>query len=140
MNKPFPIKVLASDKVFYEGDCTYLVVPDALGQKAFLAHHEDCAVAIVMGQLQITTPGGEKLTALVGPGFARVSGGEVTVLVATAEKPEEIDLIRAQEAKRRAEERLRQEQSSIEYHQSTAALARAMERITATKNYNKHKI
>lgn len=49
-----------------------------------------------------------------------------------AEKPEEIDVRRAEEAKQRAEERLRQKQSIHEYYHSRAALARAMARLKAT--------
>ena len=138
--KSFPVRVIASDKVFYEGDCTYLVVPEVSGQKAFMANHETVAIAIVMGELYITKPDGEKLTAIVGQGFAHVKNGEVTVLVDTAERPEDVDILRAEEAKKRAEERLRQEQSSREYHRNAAALARAMERLKATQNYNKHRI
>lgn len=138
--KTFHVKVIASDKIFYDGDCTYLVVPEPDGQKAFMAGHETVAIAIVIGELYITKPDGEKITAIVGNGFAHVKNGEITVLVDTAERPEDIDIIRAEEATKRAEERLRQQQSSQEYHQNAAALARAMERLKATQNYNKGKI
>jgi F-type H+-transporting ATPase subunit epsilon len=138
--KSFPVRVIASNKIFYEGDCTYLVIPESTGQKAFMADHETVAVAIVMGKLKITKPDGEVIEALVGNGFAHVRHGAVTVLVDTAERPEDIDIIRAEEAKHRAEERLRQKMSSQEYHHSAAALARAMERLKATQNYNKHRI
>ena len=138
--KTFPVKVIASDKVFYEGDCIYLVVPESTGQKAFMANHETVAIAIVIGELYITKPDGEKLTAIVGQGFAHVKNGAVTVLVDTAERPEDVDRLRAEEAKHRAEERLRQKRSSQEYHQSALALARAMERLKATQKYNKNKI
>ena len=52
-----------------------------------------------------------------------------TVIVDTCEYPEEIDLRRAEEAKERAEEQLRQKQSIAEYHISKASLARAMTRL-----------
>jgi len=56
----------------------------------------------------------------------------VTVLVETAERPEEIDEVRAKEALERAEEQLRQKQSIREYYHSRASLARAMTRLKAT--------
>ena len=56
----------------------------------------------------------------------------MTLLVETAERPEEIDVARAQEAKERAEEQLRQKQSIHEYYHSRASLARAMARLKAT--------
>ena len=53
----------------------------------------------------------------------------VSILVDTAEHPEEIDVRRAREAKERAREQLRQKQSIQEYYMSKASLARAMSRL-----------
>ena len=64
--------------------------------------------------------------------YLRIINNRVTVLVETAELPEEIDKARALEAKERAEEQLRQKQSMREYHHSRASLARAMVRLKAT--------
>ena len=58
----------------------------------------------------------------------------VTILVDTAEKPEEIDIKRAKEARERAEEQLRQKQSMQEYYVSKASLARAMARMKAARD------
>ena len=74
----------------------------------------------------------EWIHAVVGMGFVEIVNNRVTLLVETAEKPEEIDVRRAEEAKQRAEERLRQKQSIHEYYHSRAALARAMARLKAT--------
>ena len=61
--------------------------------------------------------------------IAVLHNNRVTLLVETAEKPEEIDVRRAEEAKQRAEERLRQKQSMVEYRTTQAALARALSRL-----------
>ena len=58
------------------------------------------------------------------------------LLVSTAEKPEEIDAARAQRAKERAEERLRQHESQREYFRSKAALARANARLHGSMRRN----
>ena len=65
-------------------------------------------------------------------GFVETINNRVTVLVETAERPEEIDKVRAEEAKERAQEQLRQKQSIQEYYHSRASLARAMTRLKAT--------
>ena len=65
-------------------------------------------------------------------GFVEIVNNRVTLLVETAEHPEEIDIARAREAKERAEEQLRQKQSIQEYYHSRASLARAMTRLKAT--------
>ena len=56
-----------------------------------------------------------------------------SVLVNTAERPEDIDVKRAEEARERAEEQLRQKQSIQEYYRSKASLARAMSRLKVGK-------
>ena len=61
--------------------------------------------------------------------------GQVEVLVDTIERPEEIDVRRAREAKERVEERMRQHQSKMEYHRNAASLARAMARLKEANKY-----
>ena len=98
----FYLKVISANRVFFAGKCRSLIVPEFDGH------------------------------AVVGMGFVEIVNNRVTLLVETAEKPEEIDVRRAEEAKQRAEERLRQKQSIHEYYHSRAALARAMARLKAT--------
>ena len=61
--------------------------------------------------------------------------GQVEILVDTIERPEEIDIRRAKEAKERAEERLLQHKSRMEYYRNTTSLARAMARLKEANNY-----
>ena len=88
-------------------------------------------IAIVPGTVRIETESGEKIKAVVSSGFAEVINNRVKVLVLTAERPEDIDIVRAREAKEKAEEQLRQKQSIQEYHLNKMALARAMSRLSA---------
>ena len=137
METTFSIRLIASDHLFYDGPCTGVIIPALDGQREVLAHYESVIMAIDCGELKIKMPDGTWQIAIVGSGFARVSHGRVYVLVDTAERPEEIDVKRAQEAKERAEEQLRQKQSIQEYHISSASLARAMSRLSASgKNGN----
>ncbi|MFR2835650.1 MAG: ATP synthase F1 subunit epsilon [[Clostridium] nexile] len=132
METTFSIRLIASDHLFYDGPCTGVIIPALDGQREVLAHHESVIMAIDCGELKIKMPDGTWQIAIVGSGFARVSHGRVYVLVDTAERPEEIDVKRAQEAKERAEEQLRQKQSIQEYHISSASLALAMSRLSAS--------
>ena len=61
--------------------------------------------------------------------------GQVEILVDTIERPEEIDIRRAKEAKERAEERLLQHKSRMEYYRNTTSLARAMARLKEANKY-----
>jgi len=62
---------------------------------------------------------------------------DCNIFVNTIERPEEIDVRRADEAKLRAEEELRQKQSIIEYYQSKADLARAMARLKGASRHGR---
>lgn len=135
MGSTFSIRLIASDHLFYDGPCQGVIIPGLDGQREILAHHESVVIAINCGELKIKMPDDTWQTAVVGSGFARVSHGRVYVLVDTAERPEEIDIKRAQEAKERAEEQLRQKQSIQEYHISSASLARAMSRLSASQKH-----
>ena len=66
---------------------------------------------------------------VTGTGFAQIINNRAMVIVDTCESPEEIDVRRAEEAKERAQEQLRQKQSIQEYYRSKASLARAMSRL-----------
>lgn len=131
----FSVKVVASNRVFYEGKCRSLILPELDGEKGILAHHENMIIAVENGVMKIQQEDGAWIEAAVSAGFAQIINNRVLVLVLSAEKPEEIDIRRAQEAKERAEEQLRQKQSLQEYHISQASLSRAMTRIKEASKY-----
>ena len=134
--KSFYLKVIAANRVFYSGRCRSLIVPEYDGEKEVLAHHEDMVIAVDEGEMRFQPEGSQEWQhAVVGMGFVEIINNRVTLLVETAERPEEIDVARAREAKERAEEKLRQKQSIQEYHHSRASLARALTRLKATSRY-----
>ena len=116
----FQLKVISSDRVFYEGRCKQLIIPAPDGQKGILPHHENMIIAVEIGELHLQDEEGNWITASVSKGFAEIMNNRVSVLVNTAESPEEIDVRRATEAKERAQEQLRQKQSIQEYYHSQA--------------------
>ena len=128
----YNLRVIAADKVFFSGRCESLIVPAFDGQKEILAHHEAMVIAVDDGEMKFRPEGSnEWQKVVVGKGFVQIANNRVTLLVETAERPEDIDIARAREAKERAEEKLRQKQSIQEYYHSSASLARAMSRLKA---------
>ena len=129
----FSLKVIASDKVFFDGKCGIIIVPALDGEQAIMSHHEDMVIAIDEGEMRFRPEGTDNWEyAVVGMGFVEIVNNRVTLLVETAERPEEIDVARAREAKERAEEQMRQKQSIREYYHSRASLSRAMARLKGT--------
>ena len=131
--RTFHLRILAAERTFYDGACASLSVPTIDGSYGLMALHENVVIAIVPGELTLHTADGEEQIAAVSEGMLKMVNNEALVLVDTIERPEEIDRKRAERARERAEERLRQKQSIREYHLSKAALARAMARLKATR-------
>lgn len=125
----FGLKIIASDRIFYEGRCKQLVLPAPDGEVGILAGHENMVIAVTVGDAKMEIEPGNWVDLAVGAGFAEVVNNRVTVLVDTAERPEEIDVRRAKEARERAQEQMRQKQSTQEYYRTQASLARAMNRL-----------
>lgn len=99
---------------------------------AVLPHHENMIIATSIGEIRIDTPDGKKILGVVGEGFAQIVNNRVTMLVDSAEHPEDIDRVRAEQALERAKERLRQKESLKEYKQTEASLSRALMRLKVT--------
>lgn len=125
----FRVHILAADHTFYEGACESLTIPAPDGQYGIWAGHANTICAVVPGTLSLRTPDGETQIAAVSSGVAKVEDNDVLVLVDSAERPEDIDRLRAQQAADAAREAILQKQSIREYRQSCLMLARAIARL-----------
>lgn len=134
MMNTFKLTVLAADKPFFDGVCESLVVPTSDGDVGILAKHSNMIAAIVPGSIRITSD--EKTdVAAVSEGIIKVENGEVLILVDTVERPEEIDVNRANRAIAEAKEAILQKKSIRDYYAAQARMTRAISRLK-TKNYN----
>lgn len=134
MAETFFLTIMASDKVFYKGPSEMIVFPAIDGYQGILPRHESMVTIIAAGEMKFKVDGVWNYAA-VSEGFIEVTPDNVVFLADTIELPEEIDIKRAEQAKERAEERLRQKQSMQEYYYTQAALSRAMARLKTTKNH-----
>ena len=131
MEKTFHLDIIASDKYFFSGECEELIFPGTDGSYGILPGHEPMISCLSSGELRFKTDG-EWRSAAVSDGFLEIMPKFVKILVDTAERPEDIDRRRAEAAKERAEERLRQKLSIRQYYHTQAALNRAMARLKIT--------
>ena len=134
----FKLKIVASNRIFFDGEAQSLVVPVAEeGFCGFLANHENTVAPIEFGEMKLTDADGNVTEAFVGSGFLEFINNQANLVCISVELPEEIDKRRAEEAAERAAEELRQQKSINEYYVTQANLSRAMERL---KIKNKHQI
>ena len=135
MANKFHLEIIASDHPFYKGDCEMLIFPGMDGQQGILAGHEEMVTCLKGGELKYQVDG-EWCYAVVSDGFVEIKQKYVIILADTIEKREEIDIKRAELARLRAEEKLRQKLSNREYLLTRGELNRAINRIKlASKHF-----
>ncbi len=135
----FKLRLLTSNKVFYDGECLKTDYNRLRMERLRLWRimRRRCSL-VVPGVFRYTLDDSEWIEAVSGNGFVMVYNNEAMLIIDSAELPEDIDMVRAEEAKERAEEQMRQDRSQREYLHSKASLARAMARLKATSKYNKY--
>ena len=136
MAKTLHLEIIATDRIFYQGDCEHLVITAIDGLVGIMAGHEPIVTTLPTGELKYMVDGKWNYAAISG-GFIQVMPDSSIILADNCELPEEIDIKRAQEARERAQERLRQKQSIKEYYQTQAALNRAMNRLKVSQKHFK---
>ncbi|MCR5639751.1 MAG: ATP synthase F1 subunit epsilon [Lachnospiraceae bacterium] len=126
----FHLKIVACDRVFYDGETEILIFPGVDGEMAIMNHHEVFTGVVEVGEIRFKLSDGSWQHAIISDGLVTVyPDGSTKILAYSCEKPEEIDTFRAQEALERAREQMQQKQSRIEYEISNANMARAMARL-----------
>lgn len=130
----FRLEVLTPEKKFFEGDVNMIVVRSTDGDIGILPGHTPLIAPIGIGSLRILVDGKWR-DAFISGGFMEVKPTSTLILSDAVEWPEEIDIKRAEAAKERALERLRQKKSREEYIRSQVALLRALNRIKIARKY-----
>ena len=131
MAKLFNLQIFTPEREFFSGDVEAITADAPDGNVMILANHAPFIMPVSIGNIGIKKDG-EWETSVNSEGFMEVRREGVLIFVQACEHPDEIDARRAEEAKKRAEEHLRQKQSMSEYKQSKIALARAMARLAGS--------
>lgn len=103
-------------------------IPGAEGYFGVLPGHTPLLASLAVGELWYRK-GQEKTFLAIAFGFAEVLPDRVTILAQIGERAEEIDVARAEEAQRRAQERLAQTKTEIDYDRARAALMKSLTRL-----------
>jgi F-type H+-transporting ATPase subunit epsilon len=127
--KAFSLEIITPTRVVFKDEATSLSAPGAEGNFQVLYNHAPLLAALVVGEIKVKDKSGNDVRYATSGGFVEVKNNRVVVLADAAEKTTEIDVNRAQEAKRRAEERLRSKNHLVDEVRARAALARAINRL-----------
>ena len=135
MANTFHLQVVSVDGLEYDGYAVSVSCRCADGDRAIMAGHTNLVTAVGMGIAKIKFEDGTEKTAACIGGLLSVINGECKLIVTTWEWSDEIDLERANRAKRRAEERLAEADiTEKEYRLAVAKLNRALVRISSIGN------
>ncbi len=123
------LDVVTAERTVYSEDVDTVIAPGMEGQLGILPHHAPLMTILQAGEL-IVRRGGEEDTLAISGGFLEVRPDRVIILADQAERAEEIDVDRAEAAKKRAEERLLEKDAETDITKIEASLRRAIARLT----------
>lgn len=132
MAEVFELKIISPDEMFYEGEGTFLEFTTVEGQMGVYANHVPLTTVLEPCVMSIHNGSEVKKAAIMG-GFVEIQKTSITVLAEDAQWPNAIDVDRAKEAKKRAQERIKTGGDGVDVARAEAALKRSMARISAVK-------
>ena len=132
--------LLSGNGIAFEKECERFVVPSFKGDMEVSPGYTPIIEGLdKVGIVRVYTP--EKpYYFVIFDGVLSVEKSGAFIVASSIEEASNIDLARANAAKERAEEKLRQKQSISEYYHTQAALSKAMARLKISSKYTKHKI
>jgi F-type H+-transporting ATPase subunit epsilon len=128
MGNALQLEVVTPDKQVVSQAVDYVSAPGVEGEFGVLPNHVNLLSALAIGALCFDA-GGKRQNVFISGGFAEVSDNTVTVLAEAAELAEDIDQVRAQAARERAEKRLAEKSEKMDVERAEASLKRAVTRL-----------
>jgi F-type H+-transporting ATPase subunit epsilon len=131
------LEIVTQEKRLFSGDVDMVVAPGGEGELGILPHHAPLLTTLKEGALRVKRGSGEEYFS-IGGGFMEVQPDHVIVLADVAEKAGDIDVARAEEAKRRAEQRLKDRPAGVDIDAALASLRRAQIRLAVAQKRGHH--
>ena len=126
MANTFQLEIITPTQIFIEGQVSYVRAESPDGQFGIMAKHTPATIALGIGEIKVVKDGKETFYATNG-GFADIQKESVLLLVETAEKISDIDKDRAEAARQRAQERMKDKE--IDRTRAQTAIAKAENRL-----------
>lgn len=125
----FEAQILTPEGSLFDGNVKGVQMPGVQGSFEVKTLHADIISTLDIGQILVRKSDGENQYFAVSGGFVEVHDNKLTLLAEAAELVDKIDVERAKEAKKRAEERLNSNDSDVDKERAEKAKARAENRI-----------
>ena len=133
------LDIVTVERAVYSEDVDVVIAPGVEGQLGILPHHVPLMTTLQAGELRVRK-GSEEVSLAIAGGFLEVRPDRIIVLADAAERAEEIDVSRAEEAKRRAEQRLTERRTpGVDEARAEVALRRAMTRLAIAEKVKRRR-
>ncbi len=135
---PLRCQIITQERLLFDQEVDIVIAPGVLGEMGILPQHAPLVAALDYGELRVRRGDMEESFA-IGGGVVEVSNDRVIVLADSAEQADEIDLARAEEARRRAQQMMEEgpPHDPAAYASLEAAIRRARIRITVARKRGK---
>jgi F-type H+-transporting ATPase subunit epsilon len=134
------VDVVSAETSLFSGVVEFLVAPAAMGEVGIYPRHAPLITRIKAGSVRLKLPDrDEEELIYVSGGLLEVQPLVVTILADTAVRGRDLDEVKAQEAKQRAEEAMRDRSAAIDYAQAQAELAEAIAQLQAIQRLRKQR-
>lgn len=131
----FPLKIVTADGLLYDGEAERIIARATDGEICILAGHINCVAALGMGRATVVDGNGNRRNAACIGGILTVAEGAVTLVPTTFEWSDSIDVARAKASRERAEQILRNKDSSdTDLRLAEARLHRALVRTSVASS------
>ena len=130
MANTFQLEIITPTRIFSEGQVSYVRAESPDGQFGIMSHHTAATIALGIGELKVVKNGKEYYYATTG-GFADIQSESVLLLLETAELVTDIDVNRAESARKRAQDRFNNKE--MDKVRTRTAIAKAKNRLKVSK-------
>ena len=127
------VDVVSAEVLIFSGEAKFVALPGEAGELGILPKHTPLITRIKPGAVRIEKADGTEELVFVAGGILEVQPNVVTVLADTAIRGKDLDEAKAEDAKKRAEEALRNKDASIDYAVAQAELVSAVAQLAAIR-------
>lgn len=129
----FMLEIVTPEQILFKDEVQFLVAPAVEGELGVLRNHAPLISSLKVGVLRYKDERGVQKRMAISGGFVEVIDNVARILAETAERGEEIDVLRARSSKERAEKRLSQRDDNINFTRAQMSLQRAIARLKAAE-------
>ncbi len=128
------LSIITPSQVIYQGEVDEVIIPTEEGIIGVLPEHTPLLSKLVPGELEIKTKGQSQHLAVTG-GFIEVSNNQLTILADYAIHAQDINITKAEEAKKRAEKLMSEKVGDIDYAEIEKEFVRAIAELKVARHY-----